>query len=144
LARKFWDMGTKLFTCKTHCSCNWDPHFGQPGAEVFTWGDFLGLVNISYSGVYQCWYTIGLQTTGISLYSDVIETLIESSIVNYARQAADQIDSLSSVCRHSDPFPYPIPVTQLSPKPLNQLVLMNAVTLTMTHRPCLATPSPQV
>ncbi|KAK8685581.1 hypothetical protein V6N13_041581 [Hibiscus sabdariffa] len=31
----------------------WDPHFGQPAVEAFTRGGTPGLVNITYSGVYQ-------------------------------------------------------------------------------------------
>jgi photosystem I P700 chlorophyll a apoprotein A2 len=42
-----------------HTMC--DPHFGQPVVEAFTWGGALCLVNITYSGVYQGWYTIGLR-----------------------------------------------------------------------------------
>jgi photosystem I P700 chlorophyll a apoprotein A2 len=40
----------------------WDPHFGQPAVEAFTRGGASGPVNISTSGVYQWWYTIGMRT----------------------------------------------------------------------------------
>jgi photosystem I P700 chlorophyll a apoprotein A2 len=40
----------------------WDPHFGQPAVESFTRGGASGPVNIATSGVYQWWYTIGIQT----------------------------------------------------------------------------------
>jgi photosystem I P700 chlorophyll a apoprotein A2 len=40
----------------------WDPHFGQPAVEAYTRGGASGPVNISYSGVYQWWYTIGIRS----------------------------------------------------------------------------------
>ena len=40
----------------------WDPHFGQPAVEAYTRGGANIPVNISTAGVYQWWYTIGIQT----------------------------------------------------------------------------------
>ncbi|MCD9637598.1 hypothetical protein HAX54_020975, partial [Datura stramonium] len=37
----------------------WDPHFRQTAMKAFTRGGSLGPVNITYSGVYQWWCTIG-------------------------------------------------------------------------------------
>ena len=39
----------------------WDPHFGQPAIEAFTKSQLAQPVNISYSGVYHWWYTIGMR-----------------------------------------------------------------------------------
>ncbi|KAL5073191.1 hypothetical protein RYX36_012175 [Vicia faba] len=57
----------------------WDPHFGQPAVEAFTRGGALGPVNITYSGVYQWWYTIGLRTNE-DLYTGAIFLLFLSFI----------------------------------------------------------------
>ncbi|KAL5065688.1 hypothetical protein RYX36_027425 [Vicia faba] len=57
----------------------WDPHFGQPAVEAFTRRSALGPVNISYSGVYQWWYTIGLRTNE-DLYTGAIFLLFLSFI----------------------------------------------------------------
>ncbi|KAF3617470.1 Photosystem I chlorophyll a apoprotein A2, partial [Capsicum annuum] len=57
----------------------WDPHFGQPAVEAFTRGGALGLVNISYSCVYQWWYTIGLRTNQ-DLYTGALFLLFLSAI----------------------------------------------------------------
>lgn len=40
----------------------WDPHFGQAAVDAFTRAQASEPVNISYSGVYQWWYTIGLRS----------------------------------------------------------------------------------
>jgi len=40
----------------------WDPHFGQPAVEAYTRGGASSPVNISVSGIYQWWYTIGIRT----------------------------------------------------------------------------------
>jgi len=39
----------------------WDPHFGQPSVEAYTRGGVNRPVNITTSGVYQWWYTIGIR-----------------------------------------------------------------------------------
>jgi photosystem I P700 chlorophyll a apoprotein A2 len=61
----------------------WDPHFGQPAVEAFTRGGATGPVNISYSGVYQWWYTIGMRSN-LDLYIGAIFLLIVSAIVLFA------------------------------------------------------------
>ena len=40
----------------------WDPHFGEAATKAFTPQGAVYPVNISYAGVYQWWYTIGLRT----------------------------------------------------------------------------------
>mmetsp|Transcript_12935 Transcript_12935/g.22368 ORF Transcript_12935/g.22368 Transcript_12935/m.22368 type:complete len:737 (-) Transcript_12935:898-3108(-) len=57
----------------------WDPHFGQRAVEAFTQAGASGPVNISYSGVYQWWYTIGLRTNQ-ELYSSAGFLLIVSGL----------------------------------------------------------------
>nr|GEU36463.1 photosystem I P700 apoprotein A2, chloroplastic [Tanacetum cinerariifolium] len=57
----------------------WDPHFCQPAVEAFTRGGALGPVNIAYSGVYQWWYTISLQTNK-DLYTGALSLLFISTI----------------------------------------------------------------
>jgi hypothetical protein len=47
--------------------------------EAFTRGGALGPVNIAYSGVYQWWYTIDLQTNG-DLYTGALFLLFLSAI----------------------------------------------------------------
>ena len=57
----------------------WDPHFGQPAVEAYTRGGAAGPVNISYSGVYQWWYTIGLRNNQ-DLYTGAIFLLAISAL----------------------------------------------------------------
>ena len=40
----------------------WDPHFSELSMKAFTKGGAFYPVNISYSGVYHWWYTIGMRT----------------------------------------------------------------------------------
>ena len=40
----------------------WDPHFGDSAVSAYSYGNSPGPVNISTSGLYQWWYTIGLRT----------------------------------------------------------------------------------
>nr|YP_010260968.1 photosystem I p700 apoprotein A2 [Trentepohlia sp. BN17]UIB38722.1 photosystem I p700 apoprotein A2 [Trentepohlia sp. BN17] len=40
----------------------WDPHFGDAAVSAYSYGSSPGPVNISTSGLYQWWYTIGLRT----------------------------------------------------------------------------------
>ncbi|AFY74264.1 photosystem I core protein PsaB [Synechococcus sp. PCC 7502] len=61
----------------------WDPHFGQSAVEAFTQGGASGPVNISFSGVYHWWYTIGIRTNA-ELYAGAIALLIFSSILLFA------------------------------------------------------------
>ena len=39
----------------------WDPHFGESAIKAFSKGNNYP-VNITYSGLYQWWYTIGFRT----------------------------------------------------------------------------------
>jgi len=57
----------------------WDPHFGQSAVEAFTRGGAEGPVNISTSGVYQWWYTIGC-TSNQDLYQGAVFLLIVSGL----------------------------------------------------------------
>ena len=54
-------------------------HFGQPAVEAYTRGGAAGPVNISYSGVYQWWYTIGLRNNQ-DLYTGAIFLLAISAL----------------------------------------------------------------
>ena len=40
----------------------WDPHFGEIALKVFTKNRALYPANITLSGIYQWWYTIGMRT----------------------------------------------------------------------------------
>jgi photosystem I P700 chlorophyll a apoprotein A2 len=61
----------------------WDPQFGQPAIEAFTRSQIGAPVNISYSGVYQWWYTIGMRTN-IDLFNGSIFLLFLASISLFA------------------------------------------------------------
>jgi photosystem I P700 chlorophyll a apoprotein A2 len=61
----------------------WDPHFGKPAVDAFTQGGASGAVNISYSGVYHWWYTIGMRTNA-DLYQGAIFLLVLSAIFLFA------------------------------------------------------------
>lgn len=61
----------------------WDPHFGKPAIEAFSKVQILEPVNISYSGVYQWWYTIGMRTNG-DLYNGSIFLLLIASLALFA------------------------------------------------------------
>lgn len=53
----------------------WDPHFGQSAIKAFEKGPFPYPVNISYSGVYQWWYTIGLRSNFDLCYVNYVYNL---------------------------------------------------------------------
>jgi photosystem I P700 chlorophyll a apoprotein A2 len=63
----------------------YDPQFGQTAIEAFTnaKSKFLGPVNISYSGVYQWWYTIGMRSN-IDLFNASVFLIILSAIFLFA------------------------------------------------------------
>jgi len=61
----------------------WDPHFGQPAVEAYTRGGASGPVNISTSGVYQWWYTIGIRTNQ-DLYQGSIFLSLFASLFLFA------------------------------------------------------------
>nr|UNJ15970.1 photosystem I P700 chlorophyll a apoprotein A2 [Cyanidioschyzonaceae sp. 3]WDB00337.1 photosystem I P700 chlorophyll a apoprotein A2 [Cyanidiococcus yangmingshanensis] len=55
----------------------WDPHFGQAALKAFTRGETVA--NISYSGLYHWWYTIGLRNN-VELYSGALGLLVLSAV----------------------------------------------------------------
>ncbi len=61
----------------------WDPQFGKPAVEAFTQGGVDYPANISYSGIYHWWYTIGMRTNG-DLYQGSIFLLLLSAIFLFA------------------------------------------------------------
>jgi len=60
----------------------WDPHFGESAIKAFSKGNAYP-VNISFSGFYQWWYTIGLRTNQ-ELYTGSIGLLILASALLFA------------------------------------------------------------
>jgi photosystem I P700 chlorophyll a apoprotein A2 len=61
----------------------WDPQFGKPAVEAFTQGGANYPVDISYSGLYHWWYTIGMRTNA-DLYTGSIGLLIFSAVLLFA------------------------------------------------------------
>ena len=61
----------------------WDPHFGEPALKAFTRGGVNYPVNISYSGLYNWWYTIGIRTNN-DLYFAAINLLIVATLFLFA------------------------------------------------------------
>jgi photosystem I P700 chlorophyll a apoprotein A2 len=61
----------------------WDPHFGQPAIEAFSKSQPLQPVNISYSGVYQWWYTIGMRTNA-DIFNGSVFLLFLTSVFLFA------------------------------------------------------------
>nr|WDA98963.1 photosystem I P700 chlorophyll a apoprotein A2 [Sciadococcus taiwanensis] len=61
----------------------WDPQFGQPAVKAFTRGGATYPVDISYSGVYHWWYTIGMRSN-VDLYSGSLFLLIFSAVLLFA------------------------------------------------------------
>jgi photosystem I P700 chlorophyll a apoprotein A2 len=61
----------------------WDPQFGKPAVDAFTQGGANYPVDISYSGLYHWWYTIGMRTNG-DLYQGSIFLLILSAVLLFA------------------------------------------------------------
>ena len=61
----------------------WDPHFGQTAVKAFTKGDMTYPTNVTYSGLYHWWYTIGMRTN-IDLYQGALFLLILSTIFLFA------------------------------------------------------------
>jgi photosystem I P700 chlorophyll a apoprotein A2 len=57
----------------------YDPQFGQPAIEAFTKSQLSSPVNISYSGVYQWWYTIGMRTN-VDLFNGSIFLILLASL----------------------------------------------------------------
>ena len=61
----------------------WDPHFGQGAIAAFTQAGASSPVNISYSGLYHWWYTIGMRTNA-ELYQGSIFMMILSAWALFA------------------------------------------------------------
>ena len=61
----------------------YDPQFGQPAIEAFTKSQLAAPVNISYSGVYQWWYTIGMRTN-LDLFNGSIFLILLASLALFA------------------------------------------------------------
>jgi photosystem I P700 chlorophyll a apoprotein A2 len=61
----------------------WDPHFGQGAIDAFTQAGASSPVNISYSGLYHWWYTIGMRTNA-ELYQGSIFMMILSAWALFA------------------------------------------------------------
>jgi len=56
----------------------WDPHFGESAFKAFSKGSFYP-INISTSGLYEWWYTIGMRTNN-DLYNASIFLLVLAAI----------------------------------------------------------------
>lgn len=61
----------------------WDPHFGDSAVSAYSYGSSPGPVNISTSGLYQWWYTIGLRTNQ-ELYQSSIFLVFLSGLFLFA------------------------------------------------------------
>ena len=61
----------------------WDPQFGQPAIDAFTRAQSLQPVNISYSGVYQWWYTIGMRSN-LDLFNGALFLIVLASVCLFA------------------------------------------------------------
>jgi photosystem I P700 chlorophyll a apoprotein A2 len=60
----------------------WDPHFGESALKAFS-KETSYPVNLSFSGLYQWWYTIGFRTNQ-ELYKSSIGLLILSTVLLFA------------------------------------------------------------
>nr|NP_045213.1 photosystem I P700 chlorophyll a apoprotein A2 [Cyanidium caldarium]Q9TLQ6.1 RecName: Full=Photosystem I P700 chlorophyll a apoprotein A2; AltName: Full=PSI-B; AltName: Full=PsaB [Cyanidium caldarium]AAF12881.1 unknown [Cyanidium caldarium]WDB00145.1 photosystem I P700 chlorophyll a apoprotein A2 [Cyanidium caldarium] len=61
----------------------WDPHFGQAALKAFSRGGVNYPVDISYSGVYHWWYTIGMRTSS-DLYAGALFLLVLAALCMFA------------------------------------------------------------
>nr|YP_009393751.1 photosystem I P700 apoprotein A2 [Caloglossa beccarii]ARW62313.1 photosystem I P700 apoprotein A2 [Caloglossa beccarii] len=61
----------------------WDPHFGQSAIKAFTTTKAAYPVDITFSGIYHWWYTIGMRTNE-DLYNAAIFLIILSAIMLFA------------------------------------------------------------
>jgi photosystem I P700 chlorophyll a apoprotein A2 len=61
----------------------WDPQFGAPAVDAFTQAGASNPVDISYSGVYQWWYTQGIRTNA-DLYQGAIFLLLLAAVFLFA------------------------------------------------------------
>ena len=60
----------------------WDPHFGESAIKAFSKGTGYP-VNLSFSGLYEWWYTIGLRTNQ-QLYTGAVGLLMLSCLLLFA------------------------------------------------------------
>jgi photosystem I P700 chlorophyll a apoprotein A2 len=61
----------------------WDPHFGQSALKAFSQTGVDYATNISYSGLYHWWYTIGMRTNN-DLYLGALFLLVISGLFLFA------------------------------------------------------------
>ena len=61
----------------------WDPHFGQSAVQAFFKSSISETANISYSGVYQWWYTIGMRSN-IDLFNGSVFLIALASLTLFA------------------------------------------------------------
>jgi photosystem I P700 chlorophyll a apoprotein A2 len=61
----------------------WDPHFGQSALKAFSQTGVDYPTNISYSGLYHWWYTIGIRTNN-DLYLGALFLLVISGLFLFA------------------------------------------------------------
>ena len=61
----------------------WDPQFGQGAIDAFTQAGASYAVDITYSGVYHWWYTIGMRSN-LELYQGSLFMLILSAWALFA------------------------------------------------------------
>nr|UNJ15617.1 photosystem I P700 chlorophyll a apoprotein A2 [Cyanidiaceae sp.] len=61
----------------------WDPHFGQAALKAFSKSGFNYPVDVSYSGVYHWWYTIGMRTSA-DLYAGALFLLVLAALCMFA------------------------------------------------------------
>lgn len=56
----------------------WDPQFGKSAVSAYTYANSPGPVNISTSGLYQWWYTIGLRSNQDLFQSSIFLILLSA------------------------------------------------------------------
>jgi len=61
----------------------WDPQFGQSALTAFSTSQVSYPVNISYSGVYQWWYTIGMRSN-TDLFNGSVFLIVLASLFLFA------------------------------------------------------------
>jgi photosystem I P700 chlorophyll a apoprotein A2 len=59
----------------------WDPHFGEPALKAFTRGGATYPVDISYSGLYNWWYTIGMRSNNDLYFGSIGLLLLASTLI---------------------------------------------------------------
>ena len=59
----------------------WDPHFGEPALKAFTRGGATYPVDISYSGLYNWWFTIGMRSNNDLYFGSIGLLLLASALI---------------------------------------------------------------